>query len=264
MKIAVITGASSGLGCEFINEVISQVSKVSELDEIWLVARREQRLLELKEKYDGVCAEKGLKTIIRPVAADITNRSFFEDLTAMYKEHDADVRMLINNAGCGVLGNLDEMPYEGQINMVELNNVALTGITSVTLPFMSKGSNIINVCSIASFAPNPRMTVYCSTKAYVLSFSKSLRFELRKKGINVLAVCPGPMSTEFLSVAGIQKGASKTFDTLPRTEPSMAARGAVKAVLKGKGIYTPRLFFKFYRVLAKLLPHSIVMHMSKT
>ncbi len=261
MKIALITGASSGLGCEFISEVIERVDG---LDEIWLVARREQRLSELKEKYDTVCAEKGLKTVIRPLSVDITKEDGIVQIKNELEKSSAEIKMLINNAGCGIIGNLDEMPTEGQVNMVQLNCVAVTALTSIALRFMKAGSNIINVCSIASFAPNPRMTVYCSTKAYILSFSKSLRFELKKKGINVLAVCPGPMSTEFLSVAGIQKGTSKTFDTLPRTEPSLAARGAVKAVLKGKGIYTPRLFFKFYRVLAKLLPHSIVMHMSKT
>jgi len=156
------------------------------------------------------------------------------------------------------------MEMHTQTRMIDLNNRAMTAVTSVALPFMTRGSFVINVCSIASFAPNPRMTVYSSTKAYVLSFSKSLRFELKKKGINVLALCPGPMDTEFLPAAGIAKGASHTFDTLPRVQPAMAAERSLRAAAKGRGIYTPRAFFKLYRLLAKLLPHGLVMHMSKT
>ena len=108
------------------------------------------------------------------------------------------------------------------------------------------------------------MTVYCSTKAYVLSFTKSLRFELRGTGINVCAVCPGPMATEFLDVAGISGGKSKTFETLPYCDPDKVAAGALKAASAGRNVYTPRAFFKFYRFLAKILPHSLVMRMSKT
>jgi short-subunit dehydrogenase len=182
----------------------------------------------------------------------------------MLESEKPEVKVLVNNAGFGTLGNFDEMEMFSQTRMIDLNNRAMTAMTSAALPFMTKGSFIVNVCSIASFAPNPRMTVYCSTKAYVLSFSKSLRFELKKKGINVLAVCPGPMDTEFLPAAGIEKGASHTFDTLPRVNPAKAAERSLYHAAKGRGIYTPRLFFKFYRFLAKVLPHGIVMHMSKT
>ena len=108
------------------------------------------------------------------------------------------------------------------------------------------------------------MTVYCSTKAYVLSFTKSLNFELRGTGINVCAVCPGPMATEFLDVAGISGGKSKTFETLPYCDPDKVAAGALKAASGGRNIYTPKAFYKFYRFLAKILPHSLVMKMSKT
>ena len=87
--------------------------------------------------------------------------------------------------------------------MVRLNCEALTVMTSLTLPYMQKDSEIINVCSIAAFAPNTGMSVYSSTKAYVLSLSKALRIELKGREINVLAVCPGPMDTEFLPIAGI-------------------------------------------------------------
>ena len=148
--------------------------------------------------------------------------------------------------------------------MIELNCVALTNVLNFSLPFMKRGSTAINVCSIAAFTPNPRMAVYSSTKAYVYSLSKALRFELKRRGINVLAVCPGPMETEFLALADIAPGSSKTFDTLPRVNPVKTAEKSVKSALKGRGIYTPKGFYKFYRVLSKLAPHSILMHFSQT
>ena len=129
---------------------------------------------------------------------------------------------------------------------------------------MSKGGEILNSCSIASFAPNTRMAVYSSTKAYVMSFSRALRSELKKRGINVLALCPGPMDTEFLSLAGIEKGTSHTFDTLPRVNPALMAEKSLKASKKKKAVYTNRIFYKFYRILAKLLPHSLVMKLAGT
>ena len=147
--------------------------------------------------------------------------------------------------------------------MVDLNVRALTEITSIVLKHMNEKSYIINVCSIASFVPNAYLTVYSSTKAYVMSFSRGLRQELKKRKINVTALCPGPMATEFLEVAGIDKGVSKMFDTLPTTKPSLAAKGAIKAAKKGRAVYTPRILFKVYRVLAKLVPHSLLIPICK-
>ena len=253
MKIAIVTGASSGLGQEYVRVI---AEKYTDIEEIWVIARRTDRLNALKEKY-------GDKKIF-PVPLDLTKDESYKTLSDMLESEKPEVKILVNNAGYGTLGDFDTMDTDSQTGMIDLNNKALTAVTSVSLPYMAKGSFAVNVCSIASFAPNPRMTVYCSTKAYVLSFSKSLRFELKKRGINVLAVWPGPMDTDLLPAAGIEKGASHTFDTLPRVNPAMAAERSLKNAAKGRGIYTPRAFFKLYRFLAKILPHGIVMHMSKT
>ena len=251
-NIAIITGASSGMGKEFFSCV---ADKYKELDEIWIIARRVDRLEELKK----LCPEREVKT----VGLDLTNEDSYEKFSSLLAEEEANVKILINNAGSGLLGNVEDMPYKGQIQMVDLNCRAMTALTTIALKHMHKDSFIINVCSIAAFCPNARMTVYSATKAFVFSYSKSLRFELKKKKINVLAVCPGPMDTEFLPVAGIT-GNSKTFDMLPRCNPATVAKNALKKANKGRGIYTPRVFFKFYRVLAKLLPHGLMMHFSKT
>ncbi len=247
MEIAVITGASSGLGKEFANAVKEMYPNI---EEIWVIARRADRLEELKAEIGDV---------VRPLALDITDSKCIDIYKNALEESGAVVSLLINNAGYGKLGVFDELSVEDNAGMVRLNCEALTVMTSVTLPFMREGGQIINSCSIASFAPNTRMAVYCSTKAYVMSFSRCLRAELKKRKINVLAACPGPMDTEFLSVANIEPGSSKTFDTLPRVNPKTMALKSLKASKRKKAVYTNRLIYKFFRLLAKVMPHSIVM-----
>ena len=248
--IAVITGASSGLGKEYVSQVLKQYPA---LDEVWVLARRRERLDELKAR---------LGNKVRPVPADITDRDAVNGYVELLKSEKAEVRLLINNAGYGKLGNFDAVSADDNAGIVRLNCEALTVMTSVTLPFIPDGSEIINTCSIAAFAPNTRMAVYCSTKAYVMSLSRCLRSELKPRRINVLAVCPGPMDTEFLALANIPKGASRTFDTLPRVNPEVMAKKSLAASKKHRAVYTNKLFFKFYRFLAKVLPCSWVMKMS--
>lgn len=252
MKIAVITGASSGLGYEFASAVLKDRP---ELDEIWIIARRAERLGEIKTK---------LSYKIRAVALDITDDVALQSFADLLKSENADIKLLINNAGFGRLGRFDQISTEDNAGMVRLNCEALTVMTSICLPFMSDNGEIINSCSIASFAPNTRMAVYSSTKAYVMSLSRALRSELKNRKINVLAVCPGPMDTEFLSVAGIEKGTSGTFDRLPRVSPSGIAMRSLKASKNGRAVYTDRVFYKFYRFIAKILPTALVMKLAGT
>ena len=251
MKIAVITGASSGIGVEFFKEMQNE-----SLDEIWIIARRQERLEQIAETYGKI------KTRVIPM--DITLKESIDSYKALLSENAADIKFLINNAGMGIIGNLDEADYVRQGAICDLNVRALTQITTVSLPFMHEKSYIINISSIASFVPNARMCVYSASKSFVLSFTRSLRYELRKRKINVTAICPGPMDTEFLAVAGISDGTSKTFDTLPRCNPEKTARCGIKAAKKGKCVYTPKAFYKFYRVLSKVLPNAWLMGAAKT
>ena len=252
MDIAVITGASSGLGLEYVRAVYDMYPR---LEQIWVIARRGERL-------EAVKTELGEKIV--PVSFDITDSDAVENYVKQLKNQNANVKLLINNAGFGRLGNFDSLSTADNAGMVRLNCEALTVMSSATLPFMNEGGEIVNTCSIASFAPNTRMAVYSSTKAYVMSLSRAMREELKPRKINVLAVCPGPMDTEFLSVANITKGASRTFDTLPRVNAKVMAQKSLKASKKKKTVYTNLAFYKFYRLLAKLLPHSIVMKLCGT
>jgi short-subunit dehydrogenase len=252
MKIAVITGASSGLGSEYAYAV-SLLRQ--DIEEIWLIARRQDKLEEVASN---------LSKKSRVLALDITDPEGVKKYTALLESEKAEVSLLINNAGFGKLGLFYELSTDDNAGMIRLNCEALTVFTSVTLPFMYEGGEIINTCSIASFAPNSRMAVYSSTKAFVLSFSRALREELKKRKINVMAVCPGPMETEFLSVAGIGKGDSKTFDMLPRDKAQKVALHSLKASKAKKAVFCDHFFYKFYRIVAKILPTSLVMKMAKT
>ncbi len=252
MKTAIITGVTSGLGYEFLKSVVEFYPS---LDEVWVIARREDRLIELSKEFD-------IK--IRPIPLDLTLDTSIETVKEILSEQKPDIKILINNAGFGELGNFYENDYKKQTKMISLNNGALTAMCTVCAPYMKEGAFIINVASIASFVPNPRMAVYCSTKAYVKSFTRCIREELKPLKINALTVCPGPMSTEFLDVAGISGGKSKTFEILPYTKPQKVAKNSLKLAARGRGVYTPGAFYKFYRMLSKFVPHSILMKVSKT
>lgn len=252
MKTAIITGASSGLGRELAQRIRRYFP---EIEEFWLIARRRGRLEMLAQELDGVSC--------RVFALDIASENGVAELQERLSELRPDVRLLINNAGYGTLGNFDGMELGGQLGIVDLNVRALTAVTRIALDYISEGGRIINISSIASFVPNARMAVYSASKYYVRAFSRALNIELRRRRIVVTAVCPGPMSTEFLTVAGID-GNSKTFDILPRVPAGRVAAGVLRAARRRKPIYTPGVFYKFYRVLSAIVPDTLMMWFART
>ncbi|MBQ2668348.1 MAG: SDR family NAD(P)-dependent oxidoreductase [Clostridia bacterium] len=252
MKTAILTGASAGFGVELLRAAIKLCP---DIDTYWLIARREDRLKALQAQFP----EKKL----RAVPLDLTDPAALSRLKKILNEEKPEITLLMNNAGAGKLCDFAQSTAESQLMQVDLNCRALTAVTRHCLPYMQMGSLILNVSSIASFAPTPRMTVYCATKSYVQAFSRALREELTPQKINVLAVCPGPMDTEFLGVAGIERGGSPTFDTLPHQNPTKMAEKALKAGLAGRSAYTMGPFYKFYRVLAHLLPKCILMKFTR-
>lgn len=252
MSMAIITGASSGLGCEFVRAVRAQRP---EIDEYLLIARR-------RERMEALAAElPDKKVTILPL--DLAAAENYSVLAQLLQENRPDVSLLINNAGYGILGDMAQGDVPSQVGMVTLNCGTVTALCTMVLPYMKRGGVVINVSSIASFVPTPRMAVYGATKSFVFSLSRALRDELKGRGINVLALCPAPMDTEFLDVAGISGGHSKTFDTLPHISATQAASGAVWQAFRGKAVYTPTGFYKFYRVLAKLLPHAWLVRLTR-
>ena len=252
MKTAIITGASSGLGREFVRQL---ADVYPEVESYWLISRRGDRLEELAAEITG----KNVLCLAMDLCAPMSFVTFREKLSAEQPE----VQLLINNAGCGYLGRIGEVETATQTRMVDLNLRALTAITNMTVPYMEAGSAILNVSSVASFCPNPRMTVYSATKSYVSSFTVGLAEELRPLGITATAVCPGPMKTEFLDAAGIT-GQSRVFEHLPYCDQVRVAGGALRAAREGRTIYTPTLFYKAYRGIAKILPVKLMVKFTGT
>ena len=250
MRIALLTGASSGLGREIALRVLA---RFPEVEEIWLVARRAERL-------EALAGELGNA---RAVSADITGERGLGALSALIAKERPEIALLVNNAGCGFLGAFDKSVPAEQERMVALNCLALTSVTRLALPYMPAGARILNIASIAAFVPNANMAVYSATKSYVLAFSRALGLELKPRGIAVTAVCPGPMDTEFLRVGRIA-GNSKTFRSLPYCDSARVAEGALRAAARGRSVWTPRAFYKFYRVVAHVLPKAWLMPLAKT
>ena len=184
MKIAVITGASAGIGREFVYAVDRQMV----FDEIWVVARREERLRELGEKC---------RNPIRPLPLDLAEPEGVERYRALLEEEKPEIGLLVNAAGCGVFGPFAEKDLEKLLMSARLNALALTAMCHVSLPYMKAGSAIVNMGSNSAWQPVPWQAVYGASKSYVLSLSRAVGRELRPRGIHVMCVCPGWIKTEF-------------------------------------------------------------------
>ena len=252
MKTAIITGASAGLGLEFVRQL---EENFPDIDCVWLIARSEEKL----QQAAGLLQKATAKIL----SLDLCAMDGLESLASELDAQKPDIALLVNNAGCGVLGNIGETDWVAQTHMVDLNVRAMTAAAALAVPYMARGARIINVSSISSFCPNPRMTVYSASKSYVSAFSRGLGEELKPKGITVTAVCSGPMDTEFLDKADI-RGKSKTFEILPYCNPVQVVRGSYAAAKAGKAVYTPRAFYKLYRGIAKMLPQKLMIQFTKT
>ena len=230
-KIIVVTGASSGMGVCFARQLACEKP-----DELWIVARRKDRLENLKKEIES---EKSVK--VRVVDIDVSGsegaRRFKAILDVERDSGDFEISVLVNNAGFGTYGEFADTDTDREMEMVDLNCTSLTGITGFALPYMKKGSRIINTASLASFLPLGNFAVYGASKAYVLSLSVALAAELKPRGISVTALCPGPVSTEFANVAS--KGARE--EVRHGLSPEKTVEHAIKASRRGR-LYSMRFF----------------------
>lgn len=246
MNIAVITGASSGLGQEFARQIDSLFHN---LDEIWLIARRKQRL----EKLAGMLGTKA-KVIQLDVADDMQMQLFQEVLDIA----SPTIRILVNCAGYGLMGPFEELSLVEQLGMVKVNCEALTRMTHICLPFMKKNSRIIQLASSAAFVPQINFAVYAASKSYVLSFSRALGEELRKRRIYVTAVCPGPVETEFFDIAE-RYGTTLAVKKMTIVQADRVVRDALRASFQKKPMSVCSLPIQAFLGISKVLPHSVIM-----
>ena len=184
MRIAVITGASAGIGREFVYAVDREMR----FDEIWVIARREERLLELREKC---------RTPIRPISLDLADTENVRQYQALLEKEKPEIGLLVNAAGCGVFGPFEEKDLDKLLMSARLNALALTAMCHVSLPYMKTGSAIVNMGSNSAWQPVPYQAVYGASKSYVLNLSRAIGRELKPRGIHVMCVCPGWIKTEF-------------------------------------------------------------------
>ncbi|MBR0495376.1 MAG: SDR family NAD(P)-dependent oxidoreductase [Treponema sp.] len=265
-KITIITGASSGMGAEFAR----QIANNTESSEIWLFARNKEKLESVRNGILGIEQENEKRKTengkqesesyaihdfpqIKVVPMNLSGKegvTLFKTFLATEKISGGfEIDMLVNNAGFGTYGEFATTPLEKELEMIDLNCTALTGLCGAVLPYMHKGSSIINVASLAAFLPLGNFAVYAATKAYVLSFSVALAAELKDKGIKVSALCPGSVSTDFANVAS--NGARK--EVLNGKNPVMVVAHCLKKAKRGKKIILWAKKWKFTAFMSRFI-----------
>ncbi len=240
-KIALVTGASAGLGAEFAR----QLSKRGHA--LVLAARRKDRL-------EGLSRELGNA---RAVAIDLSKKDAATKLLADVEANGETVELLVNNAGFGLIGRFAELDAKRQRQMIDLNVGTLTDLCRAVAPEMIKRKSgaIINVASTAAFQPGPNMAVYFATKAFVLSLTEALHEELKPHGIKVSCLCPGPTRTEFGEVAGF--GGNGMFDKVAMDSPEVVTR-ALDGLEHNKAVVVPGLVNKIGAVSGRFAPRGVV------
>lgn len=243
MNIAVVTGASSGMGREMVMEL---ADRFSALEEIWVIARRKERLSEL---------QKLVPVRLRIFPLDLSAPASWSHLREALKEHNPHVRILVNSSGFGKIGRVGDLSLEDETGMVRLNCEALCAVTHLMLPFMRRNGRIIQFASSAAFLPQPKFAVYAATKSFVLSYSRALGAELRAKGIYVTAVCPGPVRTEFFDIAETT-GQIPLYKRLVMAKPDKVVKKALRDSMQGKTVSVYGTVMKLFWAASKLTPHS--------
>ena len=232
-KIAIVTGASSGMGREMVYLLADHFAA---LEEIWVIARRKDRLEELVGK---------VPVSLRILPFDLSDEEDLCMLSGLLKQEQPNVKILVNGAGYGKTGAAGTIPGSLSTGMVRLNDEALVAVTEMVLPYISGNSRIIQFASAAS-------------KSFVLSYSRALAAELKKREIYVTAVCPGPVETEFFGIA-LDGGKLAPIKKLTMADPKRVVKKALLDSMKGKRISVYGPWMKAFYVLCRIVPHEILM-----
>lgn len=240
-KIAIVTGASGGIGQKFVQELLKET-----LDEIWVIGTNKQRLFALKDRF----GEK-----ILPVCIDLTNRADLLSISDLLRGRDLIVKWLVNNAGIAKMASSKDFSILEIEHTINLNCKAPVTLINICIPFMEKGSKILNISSAAAFQPVPFINLYASTKAFERNYSRALNQELKSSGITVTAVCPSWVDTKMLT----KEINGKNIDFPGIVTPEKVVKKALKDAKKEKDISICSLYVKCQHVNVKLLPQKLAM-----
>ena len=238
--IAIVTGATGDIGEEFVKSLLSKT------DQVWAVGRNENKLTSLMEKY-------GDKIV--PVRVDLSDRNDIFSFCEKIESEKPEIRYLVNNAGIAKMKPVSDFTLEEISDMLDINDKAATLICRACIPYMVKGSYILNVASASAFQPNPYIALYSASKAYLLSFTRSLNVE--NESITCTAVCPGWVDTKMLP----KQRDGKDIRYPGMTPASKVVEVALKDCHKGKDVSVCSFYFRYMRFLSKVTPHSIAMKM---
>ena len=247
MNIAIVTGASSGMGREFVLQLPQHVS----VDEIWVIARRESALEALKEQ---------VPVPVRPIPLDLCDAAAFDTMAALLEAEKPNIKLLVNAAGFGKFGAYHKVSLRDESRMIDLNCKAPVLMTRMCLPYMEAGSHILQLDSLSAFQPVPYITTYGASKAFVLSYSRAMNRELRARGIRMMAMNPGWVKTEFFNHAFQTNDSNEVqyFDRLYEAKDCVAT--GLKDLYKSKKDCSIHGLPVQLQVLGvKIMPHRIVM-----
>lgn len=241
-NIAIITGATGGLGKEFVALLYKE-----DVDEIWAIARN-------REKLDNLKVSLGDKIVA--ISADMSKPMDIEAIKDRLEAEKPMVKYLINNAGVGKMGDYNDFTPEEVNNMIDLNCKSVAMMCTYVIPYVSEGSHILNISSQASFQPDPYLNLYAASKAFVTSYSRGLNRELKKIGVSVTAVCPGWVNTELL----IKEWNGHKIKFPGIVEAAPVARKAMVDARKCKDMSVYSGYVKYMQLFSKLMPHKVVMN----
>jgi len=228
-------------------EFVRRIDSADVYDEIWVIARRRERLEALAAETNAV---------LRILALDLTKEESIDTYKSLLEKENPSVSVLVNCSGFGKFGAFADCSLEDYYDMIDLNVKALVAMTYVTLPYMAPGGQIYQIDSLSAFQPVPYINVYGATKAFVLSFSRALNAEVQDRGIRVMAVCPGWVRTEFFDHA-VNDDTIKYYNKF--FEPEEVVKTAMKDMKKGKDVSVCGFSVKAQVLAVKFLPHKTVM-----
>lgn len=245
-NIIIVTGAASGMGKEFLKQIRI---KEKNIDEIWAIDIDSEGLKYIEKEFEKIVT----------INMDLTKESDYELLNNKLLETKPNIKILANCAGFGIFDHNENIDLDTKQNMIDLNCKAYVYMIDYCLPYMNKGSHIMNIASCAGFQPIPYINLYAATKSFVVSYSRALNKELKYRGIHVLTVCPFWTKTKFFDRAVVKDKKEVIINYSCMYFPEDVVKKAIKDLYRKREMSVYGWTNKIQRFLVKILPHKLVM-----